>query len=93
MTKKEIKEVVSQALTEINESFNLSLDLDSNLVGEIDSIILVNLIVLIEGKLNELGYQITIADDKAFSASKSPFLSIETLINYLYGNYFDNRDT
>jgi acyl carrier protein len=84
MTKRDIKQLVTETLSEINEEFNLNLDRNSVLVGEIDSIILVNLIVLLEAKFETEMEPITIADDKAFSQENSPFKTVETLIDYLF---------
>lgn len=83
MDKEEIKSIVIDAIQQINEEFDQSLDIDSQLVGEIDSIILVHFLINIEESLNQLGYNVIIANDKAFSQVNSPFKSIKTLIDYL----------
>jgi acyl carrier protein len=53
--------------------------------GQLDSLGLVNLIVIIEQNIeDEFDISITIADDKAMSQKHSPFKSISTLSNYLF---------
>jgi len=81
-----MKEIVFKAIDELNEEFKTSLQKseDAKLLGEIDSIKLVNLIVIIENLvLQHKDKRITIADDRAFSQKNSPFKTVCTLINYL----------
>jgi acyl carrier protein len=51
--------------------------------GLLDSIALVSLIVSVEERLSEMGYNVTIASEKAFSRKISPFLNIRTLVNFI----------
>lgn len=52
--------------------------------GQLDSLALVNLIVIIEQNIeDELNVSITIADEKAMSQKHSPFKTVETLMNYI----------
>lgn len=51
--------------------------------GYLDSVALVHLIVDIEEELSEMGYDITIASEKAFSRNISPFLSVKTLERFI----------
>ena len=52
--------------------------------GRLDSIALVNLIVAIEGEIEErFGIIITLADQKAMSQKNSPFQSIKSLADYI----------
>ena len=51
--------------------------------GCLDSIALVGLVVSVEEKLSNIGYNITIASAKAFSREISPFLNVRTLANFI----------
>ena len=52
--------------------------------GQLDSLALVNLIVIIEQNIEDkLNVSITIADEQAMSQKHSPFRTIETLMNYI----------
>ena len=59
----------------------------TRLIGKgafIGSVGLVSLIVDVEEKLNDnYGISITIADERAMSQEKSPFLTVETLSEYI----------
>jgi len=59
---------------------------DTQLFGEggvLDSLELVNLIVAFEQKIqSDLGFAITLADEKAMSQKRNPFRSIESLADY-----------
>jgi acyl carrier protein len=65
----------------------MQLSIDTVLLGKnsnIDSITLVSLIVTIEESLEDnLNVSVTLADEKALSQKNSPFLTIETLHNYI----------
>ena len=76
------KEIVFEAITELNKEHSLSLKLDEStkLAGEIDSILLVTLIAKIESKYPR---RINIASDKAFSQKNSPFLTVGTLTDFI----------
>ncbi len=52
--------------------------------SRLDSLGLVNLIVAVEGALaDELGVDMTLADEKAMSQSSSPFRTVDTLVDYI----------
>ena len=51
--------------------------------GNLDSIALVSLIVSVEERLSEIGDNVTIASEKAFSRKISPFLNVRTLVNFI----------
>jgi len=52
--------------------------------GQLDSLGLVTLIVIIEGKiLKELDRGVVIASEKAISQSSSPFKSVQSLAGYI----------
>ena len=87
----QIKEIVFKSIKELNENLDedqqLQLSTDTVLLGKdsnIDSITLVNLIVTIEESLEDnLNVSVTLADEKALSQKNSPFLTIQTLIDYI----------
>ena len=96
-TKNEIIEIILNSIEEVNtqNGANLSKNLNEKLFGkgsELDSLGLVNLIVTIEGNINEL-YEtnISIADEKAMSQKHSPFRSIETLADYIFSMLKDEE--
>jgi len=60
--------------------------------GNLESIDLVNLIIEVEDQIrNTFGVSITIADDRAVSAQNSPFLTVDTLANYVSGLIDDHE--
>jgi acyl carrier protein len=89
VTKNEIIEIIFQSIEDINieNGIEIAKDLNTKLFGtnsELDSILLVNLIVSIEEKIEEMTDRyIPIADERAFSLELSPFSSIETLVNHV----------
>ena len=88
---KQIKEIIFKSIKELNENLDedqqLELSTDTVLLGKdsnIDSITLVNLIVTIEESLEDnLNLSVTLADEKAWSQKNSPFLTIQTLLDYI----------
>ena len=53
--------------------------------GELDSLGLINLIVLVEQNIEEdFDIIITLADEKAISQKRSPFRNVGTLKNYIF---------
>ena len=88
---KQIKEIIFKSIKELNENLDedqqLQLSTDTVLLGKdsnIDSITLVNLIVTIEESLEDnLNLSVTLADEKAWSQKNSPFLTIQTLLDYI----------
>ena len=83
------QEILKTAIDEYNEInvnkiyFNENAELyGAN--GVLDSLGLVSLIVIVEEIIeNKLSLSITLANDKAFSQSKSPFSTINSFINYV----------
>jgi len=52
--------------------------------GRLDSLGLVNLILLVEEQIaDELGVEITLTDERAMSQENSPFRSVRTLTEYV----------
>jgi acyl carrier protein len=90
LDKKDCLELVYETIDEINETIA-----DRKLVkaphtqlfgcsGNLDSIGLVTFIVMLEQKLaNKFGRPFTIAEDRALSRDRSPFLTVESLAEYL----------
>jgi len=87
--KEQIIKIVFDSITEINiqNNINIAKELETKLFGkdgDLDSLSLVSLIVNIEDAINEkFDVAISIADEKAMSQKRSPFLSVKTLVNYI----------
>lgn len=87
--KEKIIEIIFNAIDDINTLNDLDIKKTQTtpLFGtdsSLDSLGLVNLIVAIEDMINsEFGKQISIADEKAMSQTRSPFRNVETLSNYI----------
>jgi len=83
-------QAIFDAIDELNEQRpegkQLEKSADTVLFGEsgmLDSLGLVNLIVVVEQKLDEdFGVSVTLADEKAMSQKSSPFRSVKTLAEY-----------
>ncbi|MGC6423799.1 MAG: hypothetical protein ACON4O_02285 [Lentimonas sp.] len=86
-TPEEIESLVIETVSMLAEDFELealrSPTAESALYGDkgnLDSMALVNLIADLEEAVSEkFGATITLADDKAMSARRSPFLTVATL--------------
>jgi len=86
-----IESVIINTLEEIKDIFddqNLHvIDSDIKLFGQegvLDSMGLVSLITELEEKIeNEFGISLTLADERAMSQKKSPFLTITSLAKYI----------
>ncbi|MGD0708213.1 MAG: hypothetical protein ABSA51_07150 [Anaerolineaceae bacterium] len=91
VTPEAVKQLVLNALKELNEQLdaNKQLEVTENTVlfgrgSRLDSLGLVNLIVLVEEKANEtFGASITLADERAMSQAQSPFRTVQSLSDYL----------
>jgi len=89
--KKQIYECVLRGIEEFNNNFNLKIDTykgnETELFGGnsiIDSLGLVNLIVVIEEQLSEkFNISIALASEKAMSRKVSPFKTVGSLCNYV----------
>lgn len=85
----EIIEIVFQSIDEINQQEKLDIpkSVQSQLYGgsgKLDSLGLVNLIVSIEEKINnKFGLTISLADEKAMSQTNSPFLNVDSIVEYI----------
>jgi acyl carrier protein len=88
-----LAELVQRTVDEVNEDLELSdrmkigKDPTAVLYGSgatIDSITLVSLVVAVEENVRrELGVSVTLANEKAMSMERSPFLTLESLTDYL----------
>ena len=89
----DIKEI-TQSLFNVIDEFNRTLPPekrlkkapDTTLFGKngLDSVGLVNLIVATEQRIEEdFGIPISLADERAMSQEKSPFRTVDTLVNYI----------
>jgi acyl carrier protein len=91
MDKKILTELIFNSIEEFNDintqDKELPKGLDTKLFGkggELDSLGLVNFIIIVEQMIeDEFEINITIADNKAMSQKKSPFLTINSLVDYL----------
>ena len=86
---KKVIQLIFTAIEEINKEQGIEVPLDASTkffgVGSsLDSLALVNLIVVIEQKVeDELNVSITIADERAMSQKHSPFRTIGSLADYI----------
>ena len=86
MKRADVLKIIYNAIHELNDEYSLDIknDESTKIINEIDSIVLVNLIVKIESEINKsLAISITIADDRAFSRNNSPFKTVGILTNYI----------
>lgn len=83
-----ILSLVLQSVREVGENqgsdFLINADETTALLGMLDSIGTVYLITILEETLaDELGMQITLADEHAMNLENSPFLTIATLVRHV----------
>ena len=98
MNQENVLAAVFEAVTEFNEQLDtehkLELDTETRLLGrssKLDSFGLVNLIILVEEKLNDkFARSITLADERAMSQENSPFQSVQSLADYAYALLSEN---
>ena len=83
----DIIDIIISAMIEASESSENEVNENTPIFGEgssLDSLGLVTLLVSIEQKIeDEMGVNITIADEKAMSLKNSPFRTIGTLKQFL----------
>lgn len=90
-TSKAVVDIVYGAVDELNELLDVGERLDKApdvaLIGtdaRLDSLGLVNLIVLVEEKVQQtLGIGVTLVDERAMSQSKSPFRTLGSLTEFV----------
>lgn len=79
---------------ELEENEKITKTEETNLFGSgdsLDSLALINLITIIEEKIEEeTGEYISLADEKAMSLDESPFKTVTTLKNYINSLINDN---
>ena len=79
---------------ELEEYEKITKTEETNLFGSgdsLDSLALINLITIIEEKIEEeTGEYISLADEKAMSLDESPFKTVTTLKNYINSLINDN---
>ncbi len=98
MNQQNVLAAVLEAVTELNEQLDsehkLELNAETRLLGrssKLDSFWLVNLIILVEEKLNDkFDRSITLADERAMSQEHSPFRSVQSLADYAYNLLSEN---
>jgi acyl carrier protein len=88
-----IVEIVHRAVEDVNRDFDLNgeskLDTKAGAIlygqgSKIDSMVLVSLIVGIEENIRcEFGLSVTLANEKAMSAERSPFRTLDSMIDYV----------
>ena len=89
--RKKIENLIISTVKEINTQLpdEIQLTKSTNTVlfgnnGKLDSLGLVNLLVMIEQNIeDEFNISLTIADDRAMSQKHSPFRTVNTLANYI----------
>lgn len=88
MDKTQIKEIIIEAFTDLLETKDVKINVDSStaLIGTdsvIDSLDLVTLVVDIESRLLDEDIEVSIISEKAMSQKNSPFLSINHLSEFI----------
>lgn len=98
MIKNIVRDIVDSSVDEYNKQVpkkkRISSSIDAKLFGTggvLDSLGLVNFIVLLEQKLDEkLNINVTLADERAMSQKNSPFRSLDSIIEYILFIIKDN---
>ena len=97
--KANVVDLVLNAVEELNQQLlpheQVPLSVDAQLFGSggnLDSLGLVNLIVLVEERAtNELGVSITLTNEKKLSQENSPFRSVQTLASHIHALLEEDR--
>ena len=84
------KEIISQAISEINEQFDeVNIQNETNFLlldseSSIDSVALVNLFISIETLIEEkTGKEVTVVKEDSFESDETPFKSVGSLTTYV----------
>lgn len=80
-----VQDTVSDYLTSLGSETMVTNE--TRLVGSsavVDSVGLVSVIVDVEGRLADAGFDISLLSDKAMSMQRSPFRSVETLAEFIH---------
>ncbi len=96
-----VNKVIFESIDDLNSQMtdegHLEKSMETALYGQkskLDSFGLVNLIVDIEQRIqDELGFSVDLADEKALSQKNSPFLTINSLSDYICGLLKENLTT
>lgn len=89
MSKENAISIIFEAIDEVNEALDIPVEKSEKTVlfgsdSSLDSMGLVSLIVTVERLVDEkFSKTITLASEKAFSRSSSPFRTVETLSEYV----------
>lgn len=91
MSNEKVSEAIYKAVDAFNEQSGKSHQLKKSPTtilfgkgGQLDSLALVSLIIEVEEKItDELGVSIALADERALSQKNSPFLTLQTLTDYV----------
>ena len=91
MDKKDIKEIIFDAINEVNayqdENKKLEISDNTEFIGKdsvLDSLDFVNFIVDVEQRINEaFNTNVILMDEKAMSRRNSPFRNVKTLEEYI----------
>lgn len=83
-----IAALLLSAIDEVNQRLSeeqrIKKSLDTKLSEELDSLGLINFVVVVEEKIREqLRVTITLTDERAMSQINSPFLSTQALVSYI----------
>ncbi len=83
-----IIKAIYDAIDEVNEQLSkeqrLSKELNTVLFGNLDSLGLMNFIVVVEQNIEKLfGVTINLSDEKTISQEQNPLADVQTLIDYI----------
>lgn len=88
MNKAQIRSVVIDSVREYLESEEAEIEVNEDVVlfgtgGIVDSMGLVNIIVDIESKFLDEGFEVSLTSERAVSRQTSPFKTVSTLIEFI----------
>ncbi len=76
------------------QGIECDVDLQTKLFGDdavLDSMGLVNIVIDVESEFLDKGIEISLTSEKAMSRSRSPFRTIETLVDFIYEQVHADR--
>ena len=92
MKEDQVGSVVDSSVEELNGQLGvkdqLKMDPDTLLYGEggpLDSLTLLNLLVIVEGRLEEEGFTVSLIDEEALARADGPFRTLQTFTDYVLG--------
>lgn len=97
MEKSEVSKIIIEIIKEYFESQDIKEKATEETVlfgknSVLDSLGLVNVIIDIESKFLDEGYEILLTSEKAMSRSNSPFRAVETLSEYIIAEQMEGDD-